>query len=78
MTLTVELPQSVADRLKMIPDDEVNLYAVAVIAESLSLPQDDEVVAVRQALKSVAERRTRPAAEFFAEHRKRFPDTTEG
>lgn len=74
MTLTLEIPESVADRLKLLPAGEVNTFAVAAIAERLSLPPDEEVSLVRESLEQVKEGKIRPASLFFQEHRERFPE----
>ena len=69
MTLTLEIPESVAIRLRLLPADKVSPFAVAAIAESLSLPQADEMTEVRTALEQVKAGKTRPAAQFFEAHR---------
>ena len=74
MTLTLELPESVATRLRLLPAEEVSPFAIAAIAEGLSLPQEDEVTSVRRALEQVKSGQMRSAAQFFAQHREHFPE----
>ncbi len=74
MTLTIELPQAVADRLSQLPENEINPFAVTAIAESLGFPQGDEVSSVRRGLSQAKAGSIRPASEFFAAHRAKYPE----
>ncbi len=60
---------------------DVDTLADALLAEVLAQRErkfTENVVAVQEAWAAVREGRERPFAEFMADHRRRFPDSTPG
>ena len=78
--MTITLKPETEEKLRQTAEwegQDADTFADALLAEVLAQRErefTEDIAAVQEAWAAIPKGRFRPAAEFFAEHRKRYPD----